>query len=79
MKTLLLNYAQCKPLNKEYYSVIEHCSTVLKTEPDNVKALYRRGKAYINTRDEKNGIKDLRRATEIDSFLTFPITFRLIF
>lgn len=32
---LLLNYAQCKLLNKEYYSVIEHCSTVLKTEPGN--------------------------------------------
>jgi len=30
---LLLNYAQCKLLNKEYYSVIEHCTTVLKTEP----------------------------------------------
>jgi len=29
---LLLNYAQCKLLNKEYYSVIEHCTTVLKTE-----------------------------------------------
>ncbi|CAL1684289.1 unnamed protein product [Lasius platythorax] len=70
MKTpLLLNYAQCKLLNKEYYSVIEHCSTVLKTEPDNVKALYRRGKAYINTWDEKNAIKDLRRAAEIDPSL----------
>lgn len=30
---LLLNYAQCKLLNKEYYLVIEHCTTVLKTEP----------------------------------------------
>lgn len=29
---LLLNYAQCKLLNKEYYSVIEHCTTVLNTE-----------------------------------------------
>lgn len=66
---LLLNYAQCKLLNKEYYSVIEHCSTVLKTEPDNVKALYRRGKAYINTWDEENAVKDLRRAAEIDPSL----------
>lgn len=30
---LLLNYAQCKLINKEFYSVIEHCTTVLKTEP----------------------------------------------
>ncbi|XP_012527293.1 AH receptor-interacting protein [Monomorium pharaonis] len=66
---LLLNYAQCKLLNKEYYSVIEHCTTVLKTEPDNVKALYRRGKAYIGTWDEKNAIRDLRRAAEIDPSL----------
>ncbi|XP_067205649.1 aryl-hydrocarbon-interacting protein-like 1 [Linepithema humile] len=66
---LLLNYAQCKLINKEFYSVIEHCTTVLKTEPDNVKALYRRGKAYIGVWDEKNANKDLRRAAEIDSTL----------
>lgn len=37
---LLLNYAQCKLLNKEYYSVIEHCTTVLKTEPGYIKNNY---------------------------------------
>lgn len=90
---LLLNYAQCKLLNKEYYAVIEHCTTVLKAEPgikkfirdstldrikvtsiessfflfaDNVKALYRRGKAYIGAWDERNAIRDLRKAAEID-------------
>jgi len=66
---LLLNYAQCKLISKEYYSVIEHCTTVLKTEPDNVKALYRRGKAYIGAWDETNAIRDLRKAAEIDSSL----------
>ncbi|XP_011865756.1 PREDICTED: AH receptor-interacting protein isoform X2 [Vollenhovia emeryi] len=66
---LLLNYAQCKLLNKEYYLVIEHCTTVLKTEPDNVKALYRRGKAYIGAWDQKNAARDLRRAAEIDPSL----------
>lgn len=30
---ILLNYCQCKLLEKEYYSVIEHCTTVLKSEP----------------------------------------------
>lgn len=29
----LLNYAQIKLQNKEYYSVIEHCTTVLKSDP----------------------------------------------
>ncbi|KAI4503599.1 hypothetical protein M0802_001002 [Mischocyttarus mexicanus] len=66
---LLLNYAQCKLLNKEYYSVIEHCTTVLKIEPDNIKALYRRGKAYIGTWDEDKATKDLKKVTELDPSL----------
>ncbi|CAH0585568.1 unnamed protein product [Chrysodeixis includens] len=44
---ILLNYAQCKLLNGEYYAVIEHCNTVLEYEKDNEKALYRRGKAHV--------------------------------
>lgn len=66
---LLLNYSQCKLFNKEYYAVIEHCTTVLKTEPDNIKALYRRGKAYIGAWDETNAIRDLKRAAELDPSL----------
>lgn len=30
---LLLNYSQCKLINKDYYAVIEHCTEVLKHEP----------------------------------------------
>jgi hypothetical protein len=30
---LLLNFSQCKLYEKEYYKVIEHCSTVLKSDP----------------------------------------------
>lgn len=30
---LLLNYAQCKLIQKEYYAVVEHCTTVLKHDP----------------------------------------------
>ncbi|XP_053987439.1 aryl-hydrocarbon-interacting protein-like 1 [Hylaeus anthracinus] len=63
---LLLNYAQCKLIQKEYYVVIEHCTTVLKHDPDNVKALYRRGKAYIGAWDEEKAIKDFKRAAELD-------------
>ncbi|XP_076233474.1 aryl-hydrocarbon-interacting protein-like 1 [Calliopsis andreniformis] len=66
---LLLNYAQCKLLQKEYYAVIEHCTTVLKHDPDNVKALYRRGKAYIGAWDEEKAIADLKRTVELDSTL----------
>ncbi|CAL7947725.1 unnamed protein product [Xylocopa violacea] len=66
---LLLNYAQCKLIQKEYYAVIEHCTTVLKHDPNNVKALYRRGKAYMGAWDEERAIQDLTRAAELDSTL----------
>ncbi|KAK1134085.1 hypothetical protein K0M31_011869 [Melipona bicolor] len=66
---LLLNYAQCKLIQKEYYAVIEHCTTVLKHDPDNVKALYKRGKAYIGAWDEEKAIKDLTKAAELDPIL----------
>ncbi|KAK0082094.1 hypothetical protein PV325_011074 [Microctonus aethiopoides] len=67
---LLLNYSQCKLLNKEYYDVIEHCTTVLETEPDNIKALYRRGKAHIGAWNETEAIRDLKRVAELDSTLS---------
>ncbi|XP_012256693.1 AH receptor-interacting protein [Athalia rosae] len=66
---LLLNFAQCKLLNNEYYAVIEHCTTVLKSEPDNVKALYRRGKAHIGAWNEKEAKEDLERVAELDPSL----------
>ncbi|XP_076755034.1 AH receptor-interacting protein-like isoform X2 [Xylocopa sonorina] len=66
---LLLNYAQCKLIQKEYYAVIEHCTTVLKHDANNVKALYRRGKAYMGAWDEQRAVKDLTRAAELDPTL----------
>lgn len=36
---------------------------------DNVKALFRRGKAYIGVWDEEKAIKDLRRAAQLDTTL----------
>ncbi|XP_015122721.1 AH receptor-interacting protein [Diachasma alloeum] len=66
---LLLNFAQCKLFNKEYYAVIEHCSAVLGIEPDNVKALYRRGKAHIGAWNEKEALEDLEKVAELDPTL----------
>ncbi|CAG5087216.1 Similar to AIP: AH receptor-interacting protein (Bos taurus) [Cotesia congregata] len=59
----------CKLLNKEYYNVIEHCTTVLENEPDNVKALFRRGKAHIGAWNQVEATKDLERAVELDPTL----------
>ena len=36
----------CKLISKSYQSVIEHCNEVLKINNSNVKALYRKSKAY---------------------------------
>ncbi|KAG8224205.1 hypothetical protein J437_LFUL002661 [Ladona fulva] len=66
---LLLNYSQCKLLEGDYYNVIEHCSDVLKSEPDNVKALFRRAKAHVGAWNPKEAKLDFQRAAELDSSL----------
>ncbi|CAE1225617.1 AIP [Acanthosepion pharaonis] len=67
---LLLNFCQCKLLSNEYYTVIEHCNTVLKHDPDNVKALFRRGKAHIGAWNPEDARNDLERVIELDSSAT---------
>ncbi|XP_045172004.2 AH receptor-interacting protein-like [Mercenaria mercenaria] len=67
---LLLNFSQCKLLLKEYYIVIEHTSTVLKRDPDNVKALFRRGKAHIGAWNPREARIDFERVAELDSTLS---------
>lgn len=42
---------------------------IIFNDADNVKALYRRGKAYIGVWDEENAIRDLRKAAELDPSL----------
>lgn len=66
---LLLNYAQCKLLVKEYYAVIEHCSEVIQHEPNNVKALYRRAKGHIGAWNPDEAKKDLLKCLELDETL----------
>ncbi|XP_065353952.1 AH receptor-interacting protein [Cloeon dipterum] len=62
---LLLNFAQCRLNQGEYYAVIEHCSTVLESEPDSVKALFRRGKAHIGAWNPNEARKDLQRVAQL--------------
>ncbi|XP_054724004.1 AH receptor-interacting protein-like isoform X2 [Uloborus diversus] len=64
---LLLNYAQCKLLEKDYYPVIEYTTTVLEKDPENIKALFRRAKAYIGTWDLELARKDFEKVLELDS------------
>lgn len=66
---ILLNYAQCKLLAGDYYAVIEHCGEVLKHEPDNVKALFRRAKAHRGAWNPTEAAGDFRRCAELDAAL----------
>ena len=66
---LLLNYAQCKLHMKEYVETIRHCSAVIQYKPDNVKAYFRRGKAYAAVWDVKEAKADFNKAVELDPTL----------
>ncbi|XP_075220398.1 AH receptor-interacting protein [Lycorma delicatula] len=74
---LLLNYSQCMLQNNDYYAVIEHCTTVLKSEPDNVKALFRRGKAHIGAWNITEAKADLERVKKIDPKLSSSVDSQL--
>uniref|UniRef100_A0A146LWJ2 AH receptor-interacting protein n=1 Tax=Lygus hesperus TaxID=30085 RepID=A0A146LWJ2_LYGHE len=66
---ILLNYAQCKLSLGQYYEVVEHCTTVLEHEPDNVKALYRRAKAHMAVWNKEEARKDLEMLAKLDPSL----------
>ena len=66
---LLLNYAQCMLLQKDYAEVIRHTTTVLGIDVDNVKALYRRGKALAATWDRAAAEADFARVVKLDPSL----------
>ena len=66
---LLLNYSQCKLLLGDYYQVIEHTSTVLEKDKDNIKALFRRAKAHVKCWNPTVAREDFNRAAELDSSL----------
>ena len=53
--------------------MVEHCSKVLEFQPDNVKALFRRGKAYAEIGEGENARKDLRRSAELDAPLSAAV------
>lgn len=66
---LLLNYAQCMLLQKDYAEVIRHTTTVLGIDEDNIKALYRRGKAHAASWDKEAAEADFGRVVKLDPSL----------
>ena len=71
---LLLNYSQCKLSLNDYYPVIEHCTEALEIEPNNVKALFRRGKAHIGAWSPNEARADLKKVPELDASLLATCT-----
>lgn len=71
---LLLNYSQCKLLQREYYSVIELCTEVISYDPDNLKALFRRAKAHVGAWNPEKAQEDFNRCVELDPTLIPTIT-----
>ena len=66
---LLLNYAQCRLLDKDYYAVIEHCNEVLRLDANNVKAFYRRAKAHAGAWNPEEARRDFQNAVDLDADL----------
>ncbi|OVA20352.1 Peptidyl-prolyl cis-trans isomerase [Macleaya cordata] len=62
-----LNNASCKLKLKEFREAATLCSKVLKLEPSNIKALFRRAQAYMETTDLDLAELDLKKALVIDA------------
>eukprot|EP00253_Pinus_taeda_P011900 PITA_11900 len=60
------NHAAFNLKLKEYREAAKLCSKVLEVDSKNVKALYRRAQAYIETADLDQAESDLKQALEID-------------
>ncbi|PIK56948.1 hypothetical protein BSL78_06149 [Apostichopus japonicus] len=62
----LLNYAQCKYQLGEYYQAIEHATSVLDKEEDNIKALFRRGQAHRHCCNYQEAREDFLKVAKLD-------------
>lgn len=66
----LLNYSQCKFLIGDFAEVVKHTSTVLKFDPNNVKALYRRARAHAGRWNLPDAEDDFKKAAALDPSLS---------
>lgn len=64
-KSLHLNLAQCFIKLETWDKSIEHSTTVLKTDPKNTKALYRRAFCYDKLKDVEKCSQDLKIVLEL--------------
>jgi len=64
---LYLNVAACKLQSKDYAGVKENCNKALEIDSNNIKALLRRGKMYIDVDDWDLARNDIKRVLELDA------------
>ncbi|KAG2435080.1 hypothetical protein HXX76_007167 [Chlamydomonas incerta] len=76
-----LNLSSCYLNLKQFSKCLEQCNSVLAAEPSNLKALYRRGQAYMGTGSWLDASADLEKALklakETDPSQTGPIREKL--
>lgn len=62
----LLNLAACQLQNSTYHHVVTNCTRALEIDCDNVKALFRRGTAFVQLQEYERAKEDLERAAALD-------------
>lgn len=62
---LHLNLALCTAKQELFADSKRHCSTVLGAEPENAKALFRRGSACMHQGNYEEALQDLQKAAEL--------------
>lgn len=69
-RPFLLNLAQVKLNQGEFYECIKFTDEVLKCDPANVKALFRRAKAHAGVWNIADAREDLKKCVEYDGTMT---------
>lgn len=70
----LLNLAQVKLTQCEYYECIKYADKVLEKNPDNIKALFRRAKAHAGAWNLNEAKEDFKKCMEYNADMTEIIT-----
>lgn len=65
-KALYLNKSLCHLKLKDFYSTETECNKALEIEPNNVKAIYRRGQSYYSRGDYEQSLNDFKRIKDLE-------------
>ena len=63
-----LNLALCYLRLREYSQTVENCNKVMELDPENEKALYRRGEARLLRNEFSLALMDFKQVLQVNSF-----------